>query len=151
MKKPLKEAGNGLSMTKCKMATNRAGDCSEQKQICKHSGICGKCSRRMLRSNTDLWGEYFISQPEGPTYEAIEDLLHPLMFVGRESREYGWLTDSSIYYLPFGLVDNPRGVVPLPSMWQMAARLSPGALTGGSAPSSWAARVRSATDLYWRT
>lgn len=65
--------------------------------------------RRMLISNTDLWGEYFISQPEGPTYEAIEDLLHPLMFVGREPCEYGWLTDSSIYYLPFGLVDNPQG------------------------------------------
>ncbi len=65
--------------------------------------------RDMLNSPTDLWGEHLMAQPEGPTYEAIEGLLHPLLFVGRKPCEHGWLTDSSIYYLPFGLMDHDLG------------------------------------------
>lgn len=65
--------------------------------------------RKMLKASTDLWGDYLISTQEGPTFRAVKDLLNPLMYVGHKPCEQGWLTESEIYYLPFGIMDTPMG------------------------------------------
>ncbi|HHW32280.1 MAG TPA: hypothetical protein GXX20_11530 [Clostridiaceae bacterium] len=49
-----------------------------------------------LSQKIDVWGEELITSPEGPTYENIKDYLKPLMLTGT------FLTDSGVYYIPFG-------------------------------------------------
>ncbi|MEU9481914.1 hypothetical protein [Streptomyces sp. NPDC048191] len=59
-----------------------------------------------LRSKRDAWGEKLISSPQGPTYENIKDYLKPLMYV-RQPEDLGPMTDTGVYYIPFGF---PRGL-----------------------------------------
>src|SRR5690606_7302820 len=39
----------------------------------------------------------------------IKDLLRPLMLVGKIPGAYGWLTNSSVHYMPLGLCDGETG------------------------------------------
>lgn len=57
---------------------------------------------RALASSPDLWGEQELSKPNGPTYESMESRLKPLMLL-RAGRIAGSITDSNVYYLPFGV------------------------------------------------
>lgn len=59
-----------------------------------------------LRSKTDLWGEQLLALPEGPTYENIKDFLAPLKLMGTA------VTESGVYYIPFGRPLNRGGFGP---------------------------------------
>jgi hypothetical protein len=60
-----------------------------------------------LASKHDVWGDELLRSPEGPTYEGVRRYLHPLLLVGRPAGlRPTRLTDSGVYYLPFG---QPRG------------------------------------------
>ena len=63
--------------------------------------------REALAQRQDAWGNALLASPAGPTYDSVHGLLHPLMMVGRPAGlKPTRLTDSGIYYLPFG---QPRG------------------------------------------
>ena len=63
--------------------------------------------REALAQRQDAWGNALLASPAGPTYDGVHGLLHPLMMVGRPAGlKPTRLTDSGIYYLPFG---QPRG------------------------------------------
>jgi hypothetical protein len=56
-----------------------------------------------LAAKEDVWGDQVVASPQGPTYAAIERRLHPLLHVGRPAGlKPTRLTDSGVYYLPFG-------------------------------------------------
>jgi hypothetical protein len=59
-----------------------------------------------LNSKTDVWGEQVLALPEGPTYENIKDYLAPLKLMGTA------VTESGVYYIPFGRPLNPSGFGP---------------------------------------
>lgn len=58
---------------------------------------------RALAAKTDVWGEEALAQPNGPTYDALKDKLHPLMHL------FKWYSQSGIYYIPFGAQDTVMG------------------------------------------
>lgn len=59
-----------------------------------------------LASNTDLFGEQVLARPEGPTFDNVKDFLIPLKLVGTR------LTESGVYYIPFGRPNNLSGFGP---------------------------------------
>jgi hypothetical protein len=60
-----------------------------------------------LASKTDLLGERLLNQPGGPTYASAKDLLTPTMYAVSPpvNGPGGYLTDSGVYYMPFGVPD----------------------------------------------
>jgi hypothetical protein len=63
-----------------------------------------------LAANQDVWGDQLLRSPEGPTYEGVRRLLHPLMRAGRPAGLLPTqLTDSGVYYLAFGQPRGPSG------------------------------------------
>lgn len=60
-----------------------------------------------LNSPTDLFGEEVLRLPEGPTYENIAGYLAPLKLIGTA------VTESGVYYLPFGRPLNNAGFGPV--------------------------------------
>lgn len=59
-----------------------------------------------LSAKIDLWGEQLLALPEGPTYENIKDFLAPLKLMGTA------VTESGVYYIPFGRPFNRGGFGP---------------------------------------
>jgi hypothetical protein len=60
-----------------------------------------------LAAKEDVWGAQLVGSQQGPTYAAVRARLHPLLLVGRPAGlKPTRLTDSGVYYLPFG---RPRG------------------------------------------
>ena len=65
---------------------------------------------RTLSARQDVWGNALLRSPDGPTYEGVRSYLHPLMLVGRPAGiRPGRLTDSGVYYLPFGRPTGANG------------------------------------------
>ena len=63
-----------------------------------------------LAAKQDVWGQAVLNSPQGPTYAGVAHYLHPLLRVGKPSgRGPTRLTDSGVYYLPFGRPDGPGG------------------------------------------
>lgn len=60
-----------------------------------------------LAAKEDVWGDQVVASQPGPTYDEVRGRLHPLLHVGRPAGlKPTRLTDSGVYYLPFG---QPRG------------------------------------------
>src|SRR6478735_711047 len=62
---------------------------------------------RAVRSARDLWGELLLARRGGPTYEAANRYLTPLLL--GQQRAHRPLTRSGVYYLPFALPLNVFG------------------------------------------
>lgn len=62
---------------------------------------------RALRTHHDLWGNALLSAPDGPSYEAARRLLPPLLYARAPGKRA--LTESGVYYLPFGQPLGARG------------------------------------------
>jgi hypothetical protein len=63
--------------------------------------------QRALRAGTDVWGNRLLRSPGGPTLAAARRFLPPL----RYARAHGGsrLTETGVYYLPFGGEAGPQG------------------------------------------
>lgn len=61
-----------------------------------------------LDSGPDVWGQQVLSSPEGPTYGNVKDFLKPLMYLKAPVAQ-GKITDSEVYYLPFGVPEGLSG------------------------------------------
>jgi hypothetical protein len=63
-----------------------------------------------LAAKQDAWGEELLRSPQGLTYQGVARYLHPLLRVGRPAgRGPRHLTNSGVYYLPFGRPESARG------------------------------------------
>jgi hypothetical protein len=63
-----------------------------------------------LAARQDLWGNELLRSHDGPTYAGVRRYLHPLMLVGRPAGiRPSRLTDSGVYYLPFGVPSGANG------------------------------------------
>ncbi|HYK07859.1 MAG TPA: hypothetical protein VEW11_08795, partial [Gaiellaceae bacterium] len=62
---------------------------------------------RALRTHHDLWGNALLGAPDGPSYEAAKRLLPPLLYARAPGKKA--LTESGVYYLPFGQPLGARG------------------------------------------
>jgi hypothetical protein len=63
-----------------------------------------------LAARQDVWGNALLRSAQGPTYAGVRRYLHPLMLVGRPAGlGPSRLTDSGVYYLPFGLPSGSNG------------------------------------------
>ena len=97
-------------------AASRAGDVTPSRTANASPDEChvnatppayGAGVMRALRGRRDLWGERLLRQPGGPTYASAARFLRPLLLAGAPGRTL--LTDSGVYYLPFGVPDGARG------------------------------------------
>jgi len=58
---------------------------------------------RALLSGRDVWGDELLRSRTGPTYAGAARYLKPLLLAAdRRARGHRYLTDSGVYYLPFG-------------------------------------------------
>lgn len=60
-----------------------------------------------LRARHDAWGRELLAAPEGPTLEAAERYLHPLLLARAAGGRL--LTTSGVHYVPFSLPESARG------------------------------------------
>src|SRR5262249_11993912 len=63
-----------------------------------------------LAARQDVWGNQLLRSADGPTYDGVRRYLHPLLLVdppGGNPRSR--MTDSGVYYLPFGRPGGPDG------------------------------------------
>jgi len=66
--------------------------------------------QRALLAEQDVWGNALIRSRAGPTYEGVRRYLTPLLLAGHVAADKGkLLTDSGVYYLPFGQPFGARG------------------------------------------
>jgi len=62
---------------------------------------------RALRTHHDAWGNALLNAPDGPSYDAARRLLPPLLYARTAGKRP--LTESGVYYLPFGQPLGARG------------------------------------------
>jgi hypothetical protein len=59
--------------------------------------------RRALKADRDVWGNELLRSAGGPTYEKAARYLKPLLLAAAPGRgKPRYLTDSGVYYMPFG-------------------------------------------------
>ncbi len=79
---------------------------------CRAGAPSGRYQRRVanaLRARRDLWGDRLLASRAGPTYEAVERYLPPLL-LARAARGKP-LTDSGVHYVPFTQPLGARGAI----------------------------------------
>ncbi len=70
-------------------------------------GVSEQGIRAALASGRDAWGERLLDAPQGPTLAGARRFLAPLLLARGPGQTP--LTDSGVYYVPFGQPDGPRG------------------------------------------
>jgi len=55
----------------------------------------------------DIWGQQVLSKSEGPTYNNVKDYLSPIMYAIAPAASGGFLSDTGVYYIPFGQPQQP--------------------------------------------
>ena len=83
-------------------ATKRTG-CAPPRATAAHTSRV----ERALRTRHDVWGNALLNAPDGPSYEAARRLLPPLLYARAPGKRP--LTESGVYYLPFGQPLGARG------------------------------------------
>ncbi|HZQ66445.1 MAG TPA: hypothetical protein VFA66_14610 [Gaiellaceae bacterium] len=77
----------------------RRGACAAPQVTSAYAGSV----RRALQADRDVWGNELLRSSGGPTYDKAARYLHPLLLAAAPSRgKPKYLTDSGVYYLPFG-------------------------------------------------
>ena len=83
-------------------ATKRTG-CAPPRATAAHTSRV----ERTLRTRHDVWGNALLNAPDGPSYEGARRLLPPLLYARAPGKRA--LTESGVYYLPFGQPLGARG------------------------------------------
>ncbi|SDO38463.1 hypothetical protein SAMN04487897_11339 [Paenibacillus sp. yr247] len=55
-----------------------------------------------LTTSQDVYGQQILAKPEGPTYDNVKDFFTPIMYAIAPAAQGGFLTDTGVYYIPFG-------------------------------------------------
>ncbi|CAH1221396.1 hypothetical protein PAECIP111891_05171 [Paenibacillus allorhizoplanae] len=55
-----------------------------------------------LTTTQDVYGQQILDKPEGPTFENVKDFFTPIMYAIAPAAQGGFLTDTGVYYIPFG-------------------------------------------------
>jgi hypothetical protein len=96
-------AGGRVDTAQTTPAQPRAGGCAAPKASAAHT----RRVVRALRTHHDVWGNALLNAPGGPSYEAARRLLPPLLYARAPGKRP--LTESGVYYLPFGQPADARG------------------------------------------
>lgn len=59
-----------------------------------------------LNTPQDVYGQQILARPEGPTYDNVKDFFTPIMYAVAPAAQGGFLTDTRVYYIPFGQPKN---------------------------------------------
>lgn len=70
-----------------------------------------------LTTTQDVYGQQILDKPEGPTFDNVKDFFTPIMYAIAPAAQGGFLTDTGVYYIPFGQPQQPtaRGDLALTS------------------------------------
>jgi hypothetical protein len=60
-----------------------------------------------LTTSQDVYGQQILDKPEGPTYDNVKDFFTPIMYAIAPAAQGGFLTDTGVYYIPFGQPQQP--------------------------------------------
>jgi hypothetical protein len=55
-----------------------------------------------LTTTQDVYGQQILAKPEGPTFDNVKDFFTPIMYTIAPAAQGGFLTDTGVYYIPFG-------------------------------------------------
>ncbi len=69
------------------------------------SSVC-----QALATPQDVWGQQVIDRPEGPTYDNMKDYFTPIMYAINGADNGSFMTDTGVYYIPFGQPKPPTGL-----------------------------------------
>ncbi|HWL33144.1 MAG TPA: hypothetical protein VNP89_06025 [Gaiellaceae bacterium] len=84
-------------------AATKTPSCSAPRATAGHTSRV----ERALRTRHDVWGNALLNAPDGPSYTAARRLLPPLLYARAPGKRP--LTESGVYYLPFGQPNGARG------------------------------------------
>lgn len=84
-------------------AAARTAGCAPPRATAGHTARVG----RALRTRYDVWGNALLAAPGGPSYGAARRFLPPLLYARAAGKRP--LTESGVYYLPFGQPLGARG------------------------------------------
>ena len=101
-----------LALAALALAGSSPGERSNQRASAVSCGsrVSSAYVRRVdgaLRARRDVWGESLLRARGGPTYGGARRYLEPLLFA--RGPRGGRLTDSGVYYLPFGMPTGAEG------------------------------------------
>ena len=88
---------------RAEQAATKTSGCAAPRATAAHT----RSVERALRTRHDVWGNALLSAPDGPSYEAARRLLPPLLYARAPGKRA--LTDSGVYYVPFGQPLGARG------------------------------------------
>ncbi|CAN7748012.1 hypothetical protein [Paenibacillus sp. LjRoot56] len=60
-----------------------------------------------LTTTQDVYGQQILAKPEGSTYDNVKDFFTPIMYAIAPAAQGGFLTDTGVYYIPFGQPQQP--------------------------------------------
>ena len=92
------------------LAGGQAETAATKTAACAPPRVTAAHTRRVehaLRTHHDVWGNALLNAPGGPSYEDAQRLLPPLLYARAPGKRP--LTESGVYYLPFGQPLGARG------------------------------------------
>ena len=95
--------GAALAVGQADTAPAKTAGCEPRRASSEHT----RRVDRALRTHHDVWGNALLAAPDGPTYDGARKLLPPLLFARAPGKRP--LTESGVYYLPFGQPIDARG------------------------------------------
>ncbi|MDQ3067548.1 MAG: hypothetical protein M3R12_10425 [Actinomycetota bacterium] len=96
-------AAAGIAGGQASPAPTKTAACAPPRATAGHTSRV----ERALRTQHDVWGNSLLSAPDGPSYEAARRFLPPILYARAPGKKA--LTESGVYYLPFGQPLGARG------------------------------------------